>query len=77
MRVITQIYMSCKPQLRDDWIAGADGDYDPIDAKIQEDNIRGLVQGYHERRYRQTLEDAGLLDDLDFFELEVERMGLN
>jgi hypothetical protein len=41
MRVITQIYMACKPELRDDWISG--GEYGGVMSGFAASNAAGVV----------------------------------
>lgn len=81
MKVITQIYMSCRPELREDWIAGTEADTDLEEAKHQEEAIRALVQFYNIRNFPVQCKEMGYCrkDDEsdseveDFFETEVRR----
>src|SRR5690606_12106002 len=50
MRFITAIYLHCRPNLRDDWLAGADVDGEVDDALPRERGIRAITQFYNERR---------------------------
>lgn len=84
MKVITQIYMSCRPELREDWIAGTDADTDLEEAKHQEAAIRALVQFYNVRNYPAQSAELGFgrkdegsdSDEDDFFENEIRRAAL-
>ena len=67
MRVITQIYMSLKPELREDWIASPE-DVELSDAKQHEDAVRALTAFYNARRYDESD------DEDDFFATEVSRL---
>ncbi|WVQ99208.1 hypothetical protein IAU59_006340 [Kwoniella sp. CBS 9459] len=51
MKVITSIYLNCRPELRDDWLAGTDQDTELEDALPQEYALRSLVQFYNKRYY--------------------------
>ena len=80
MKIITQIYLSCRPELREDWIAGTDADLDLEEAKQQENAIRALILHYNTRRYPNQMSALGFVQDGDsdsdddFFETEVSRM---
>ncbi|KAG7097243.1 hypothetical protein E1B28_004613 [Marasmius oreades] len=50
MKVITAIYLSCRPDLRDEWLTGGEVD-DVGDASAQEMALRHLVKFYNNRRY--------------------------
>ncbi|WWD17501.1 hypothetical protein CI109_101942 [Kwoniella shandongensis] len=51
MKVITSIYLNCRPELRDEWLAGTDQDTELDDALPQEYALRSLVQFYNKRHY--------------------------
>ncbi|WVO22383.1 uncharacterized protein IAS62_003713 [Cryptococcus decagattii] len=51
MKVITSIYLNCRPMLRDDWLAGTDQDTELEDAVPQDTALRTLVQFYNLRHY--------------------------
>ncbi|WWC89537.1 uncharacterized protein L201_004461 [Kwoniella dendrophila CBS 6074] len=55
MKVITSIYLNCRPELRDDWLAGTDQDNELEDALPQEYALRSLVQFYNKRHYAAHL----------------------
>ncbi|KAF7301496.1 hypothetical protein MIND_00715000 [Mycena indigotica] len=50
MKVITSIYLNCRPDLRDEWLTGNEVD-DASDAQAQEHALRHLVKFYNNRRY--------------------------
>ncbi|KAF7313579.1 hypothetical protein HMN09_00514200 [Mycena chlorophos] len=53
MKVITSIYLNCRPDLRDEWLTGTEVD-DATDAQAQEHALRHLVKFYNTRRYGAT-----------------------
>lgn len=71
MKVITSIYLNCRPELRDEWLAGTDQDTELEDALVsqiftltawlnltcqpQEYALRALVQFYNKRTYPGTI----------------------
>ncbi|KAF9247001.1 hypothetical protein BU15DRAFT_84575 [Melanogaster broomeanus] len=50
MKVITSIYLNCRPDLRDEWLTGNEVD-DVSDAQAQEQALRHLVKFYNNKRY--------------------------
>lgn len=50
MKVITAIYLNCRPDLRDEWLSGADIDGDVEESLPQEQALRGLVKYYNQSR---------------------------
>ncbi|KAJ3840755.1 hypothetical protein F5878DRAFT_52130 [Lentinula raphanica] len=50
MKVITAIYLNCRPDLRDEWLTGSEVD-DVSDASAQEHALRHLVKFYNNKRY--------------------------
>ncbi|EJU06451.1 hypothetical protein DACRYDRAFT_113154 [Dacryopinax primogenitus] len=50
MKVITSIYLNCRPELRDEWLTGNEVD-DVTDALAQEQALRSLVKFYNTKRY--------------------------
>lgn len=50
MKVITAIYLNCRPDLRDEWLSGADVDGDVEDSLPQEQALRGLIKYYNSTR---------------------------
>ena len=79
MRVITAIYLYCRPELRDDWLAGSDVDAEVEDALPLEQALRGLTHWWHLRRYKDAMGgDTGasiMEEERDFFVRELESMG--
>ncbi|PGH31732.1 hypothetical protein GX50_05511 [[Emmonsia] crescens] len=79
MRVITAIYLYCRPELRDDWLAGSDVDAEVEESLPMEQTLRGLTHWWHLRKYKDTMafEDANTLmdEERDFFVRELESMG--
>ncbi|KAL3471786.1 hypothetical protein BJX99DRAFT_266479 [Aspergillus californicus] len=79
MRVITAIYLYCRPELRDDWLAGSDIDAEVEEALPLEQALRGLTHWWHLRGYKHVMggeEDATIIDEeRDFFVRELEAMG--
>ncbi|KAJ3516201.1 hypothetical protein NLJ89_g1274 [Agrocybe chaxingu] len=53
MKVITSIYLNCRPELRDEWLTGTEPD-DASDAQAQEQALRHLVKFYNNKRYGPT-----------------------
>lgn len=53
MKVITAIYLNCRPDLRDEWLTGMEVD-DASDALAQETALRHLVKFYNNKRYGPT-----------------------
>ncbi|RIA96253.1 hypothetical protein C1645_872211 [Glomus cerebriforme] len=51
MKIITSIYLHCRPDLRDEWIVSSDTDAEIEDALPQEQNLRALIKFYNERNY--------------------------
>ncbi|TFK43232.1 hypothetical protein BDQ12DRAFT_674621 [Crucibulum laeve] len=57
MKVITSIYLNCRPDLRDEWLTGTEVD-DVTDAQAQEHALRHLVKFYNNKRYGPTATSA-------------------
>ncbi|KAF1923792.1 N1221-domain-containing protein [Didymella exigua CBS 183.55] len=76
MRVITAVYLHCRPELRDDWLAGSDVDAEVDESVPLEQALRSLTHWYHLKRYPESLgaRPGVLMQDLDFFRLELEKM---
>lgn len=76
MKVITGIYLHCRPELRDDWLAGADVDAEVEDALPQEHAIRALTTFYNIQRYPMSMgaDEDMLNEERDFFVRELEKM---
>ncbi|KAL1970278.1 hypothetical protein VTN77DRAFT_5438 [Rasamsonia byssochlamydoides] len=79
MRVITAIYLYCRPELRDDWLAGSDVDAEVEEALPLEQALRGLTHWWHLRQYKDVMnieEGASRIEEeRDFFTRELEAMG--
>ncbi|RXK36819.1 hypothetical protein M231_05903 [Tremella mesenterica] len=54
MKVITSIYLNCRPDLRDDWLSGQDHESELEGALPQESALRSLVAFYNKRHYLIT-----------------------
>ncbi|KAG8889650.1 Factor arrest protein 11 [Tulasnella sp. 332] len=50
MKVITSIYLNCRPDLRDEWLTGTEVE-DVTDALTQEQALRTLIKFYNSKRY--------------------------
>ena len=86
MRVITAIYLHCRPELRDEWLCGGDVDGVVEEAVPLEQAGRALVHWWHLRYYRGAMEGGGSRavggereksneEEMGFFERELEKMG--
>lgn len=79
MRVITAIYLYCRPELRDDWLAGSDVDAEVEEALPLEQALRGLTHWWHLRQYQDVMggpEGTTMMEEeRDFFVRELESMG--
>lgn len=56
MRVITAIYLHCRPELRDEWLCGGDVDGVVEEAVPLEQASRSLVHWWHLKTYRDVME---------------------
>jgi len=76
MRVITAVYLHCRPELRDDWLAGSDVDAEVEEALPLEQALRALTHWCNVRRYPEKMgADTKLLEEEhDFFVRELEKM---
>lgn len=76
MRVITSIYLHCRPELRDDWLAGSDIDAEVEEALPLEQALRALTHWHNIKRYPDQMgADTKLLEEEnDFFQRELEKM---
>ena len=84
MRVITAIYLHCRPELRDEWLCGGDVDGVVEEAVPLEQAGRGLVHWWHLKNYRAAMEgntkgangeERKEDEEMGFFERELEKMG--
>ncbi|GAA5892539.1 hypothetical protein JCM6882_005642 [Rhodosporidiobolus microsporus] len=51
MKVITAIYLHCRPDLRDEWLAGVDVDADVEESLPHEQALRSLVRYFNTKHY--------------------------
>ena len=51
MRIITLIYLHCRPTLRDDWLVGSDVDADVEASLPEEQTLRTLIRFYNASRF--------------------------
>ena len=87
MRVITAIYLHCRPELRDEWLCGGDVDGVVEEALPLEQAGRSLVHWWHLREFRKVMEgkkdeekEDGMVkgegeEKYNFFARELEMMG--
>ena len=87
MRVITAIYLHCRPELRDEWLCGGDVDGVVEEAVPLEQAGRSLVHWWHLREFRAVMGgkndgdgNVGVgngegVEEYDFFSRELEKMG--
>lgn len=77
MRVITAVYLHCRPELRDEWLAGCDVDAEMEEALPLEQALRSLTHWFNVRRYPDKMapevRDA-LREEQDFFVRELEKL---
>jgi hypothetical protein len=73
MRVITAVYLHCRPELRDDWLAGSDVDAEVEEALPLEQALRGLTHWYNVKHFPDAMGDLGEAD-IGFFARELEKM---
>ncbi|TAQ90665.1 hypothetical protein B7494_g964 [Chlorociboria aeruginascens] len=76
MRVITAVYLHCRPELRDDWLAGSDVDAEVEEALPLEQALRALTHWHNIQRYPEQMgADTKLMqEEHDFFVRELEKM---
>ncbi|KAF2454439.1 hypothetical protein BDY21DRAFT_352876 [Lineolata rhizophorae] len=76
MRVITAVYLHCRPDLRDDWLAGSDVDADVEESVPLEQALRALTHWHNLKRYPEMMgAEKGILEEeQDFFVRELEKM---
>ncbi|KAK2065615.1 N1221-domain-containing protein [Colletotrichum caudatum] len=80
MRVITAVYLHCRPELRDEWLAGSDVDADVDSALPLEQAVRSLTHWYNVHRYPEKIAvelRAALREEQDFFTRELEKLDMN
>ncbi|KAL2256768.1 hypothetical protein VTK26DRAFT_1152 [Humicola hyalothermophila] len=88
MRVITAIYLHCRPELRDEWLAGSDVDGVVEEAVPLEQALRSLTHWFNLRRYPDRVVGGAAAGDVaatrralkeerDFFVRELEKADLS
>ncbi|KAH9241677.1 hypothetical protein K456DRAFT_1745195 [Colletotrichum gloeosporioides 23] len=80
MRVITAVYLHCRPELRDEWLAGSDVDAEVDSALPLEQALRSLTHWFNVRRYPDKIAvelRAALREEQDFFTRELEKLDMN
>ncbi|CAK7267097.1 Factor arrest protein 11 [Sporothrix epigloea] len=79
MRVITAIYLHCRPDLRDEWLAGSNVDGEVESSLPLEQALRSLTHWYNVRRYQEKMApevSVALREEHDFFVHELEKIDL-
>ncbi|KAI2621732.1 N1221-domain-containing protein [Hypoxylon sp. NC1633] len=77
MRVITAIYLHCRPELRDEWLAGSDVDAEVEEALPLEQAVRSLTHWFNVRRYPDQMAAdirEAVQNEQDFFKRELEKI---
>ncbi|KAK3360008.1 HAM-2, protein required for hyphal anastomosis [Lasiosphaeria hispida] len=80
MRVITAVYLHCRPELRDEWLAGSDVDAEVEEALPLEQALRSLTHWFNMRKYPDKMAAevrAALREEQDFFVRELDKVDLN
>ena len=80
MRVITAVYLHCRPELRDEWLAGSDVDAEVDSALPLEQALRSLTHWQNLRRYPDKIAPeirTALREEQDFFTRELEKLHIN
>ncbi|BEJ14883.1 hypothetical protein CspHIS471_0406500 [Cutaneotrichosporon sp. HIS471] len=65
MKIITSIYLNCRPELRNDWLVGVEADLEAEDqlvGKPQELALRSLIAFYNKRHYAAHLAPGALVE---------------
>lgn len=79
MRVITAVYLHCRPELRDEWLVGANVEDHVDEAVPLEQALRSLTHWFNLRRYPEQMAAGGgimrqvLREEHDFFVRELEK----
>ncbi|KAI9697708.1 MAG: Factor arrest protein 11 [Bogoriella megaspora] len=78
MRVITAVYLHCRPELRDDWLSGGDVDAEVEESVPLEQALRSLTHWFNLKRYGEKMgADKGLLEEeQDFFARELAKLAV-
>ncbi|KAH6655110.1 hypothetical protein BKA67DRAFT_559510 [Truncatella angustata] len=77
MRVITAVYLHCRPELRDEWLAGSDVDAEVEEALPLEQALRSLTHWFNVRRHPEQMAQEvreALQEEQDFFKRELEKL---
>ena len=77
MRVITAVYLHCRPELRDEWLAGSDVDAEVDSALPLEQALRSLTHWLNVRRYPNKIAPdirVAMREEQDFFTRELEKL---
>ncbi|KAK1754771.1 required for hyphal anastomosis [Echria macrotheca] len=80
MRVITAVYLHCRPELRDEWLAGSDVDAEVEEALPLEQALRSLTYWFNMRRYPDKMAAEvrlAMREEQDFFVRELDKVDLN
>jgi hypothetical protein len=78
MKVITAVYLHCRPELRDDWLLSTDVDADVEQAVPMEQSLRALTHYYNLKRYpAQMGAQPDVLVEQDFFARELDKLEMN
>ncbi|EFX05791.1 pheromone-dependent cell cycle arrest protein [Grosmannia clavigera kw1407] len=75
MRVITAVYLHCRPELRDEWLAGSDVEGDVESSLPLEQALRSLTHWFNVRRYPDKMAAEvrmALREEHDFFVRELK-----
>ncbi|KHN94137.1 Protein required for hyphal anastomosis (HAM-2) [Metarhizium album ARSEF 1941] len=79
MRVITAVYLHCRPELRDEWLAGSDVDAEVDSALPLEQALRSLTHWLNVRRCPDQIAAdirAAMREEQDFFSRELEKIDI-
>ncbi|KAF2754478.1 hypothetical protein EJ05DRAFT_443375 [Pseudovirgaria hyperparasitica] len=76
MRVITAVYLHCRPELRDEWLSGGDVDAEVDESVPLEQALRALTHWWNLRHYPEAMgaNEGVLEEERDFFKRELEKM---
>jgi len=76
MRVITAVYLHCRPELRDEWLVSADVDGEVEMAVPMEQALRALTHWFNMKNYPDKMGAAkGVLEEeRDFFVRELDKL---
>lgn len=76
MRVITAVYLHCRPELRDEWLSGSDVDAEVDESVPLEQALRALTHWWNLKWYPEAMgaQQGVLEEERDFFRKELEKM---